>query len=257
MFLDKERGNLFIIEPDAPKDPEGAVKLINEAAARNPALNMFVYYVPTLGLTSMAHEQDSHMPLPHVSVENALSGLDPKIGRGTWHHDDIERLLSHSFKTDHHWTIEGAHVAYGDVLDMMRQVHPDIGEPIALQPDSAFAVDTFRGMLSSVSAYDAHMDTVSDGGMDIPEHILHVRAPSGKLMAFDSVAQTRSELVDGLRKPTKYEDLYGSFFLLTELYVWHEYPQNQTGRKLLLLADSVRKPIAEPIASHFDATDAV
>jgi len=155
--------------------------------------------------------------------------------------ETIEDRLELVYTTDHHWTASGTDVGYHEILDMMRLDTPDIGEPrkgiLHVLSDCIM-----NGSFSRLASYYKISDDFEFIDYGLPEHIV-------------SGGQTYEEMskiylsggYDKVNGAGHYEMFYP---WLSKL----EYPENKTGRNLLIIGDSFARSIGEVLASHFDTT---
>jgi len=151
--------------------------------------------------------------------------------------DGIDRL-NYIYRTDHHWTAAGADLGYREILDMMREDTPDIGEPLE---GTVYSVDRikFNGSFSRFANYYDIWDALSFTDYHLPSYTTE---GSGTVFA-DAMAYFMSDEPQSI----SYEAFFPYFHKIS-------YPENNTGRNLLILGDSFTRAISENLAYHFDNT---
>lgn len=151
--------------------------------------------------------------------------------------DGADRL-QYIYRTDHHWTAAGADVGYREILDMMREDTPDIGAPLE---GTAYSVDRikFNGSFSRFANYYDIWDALSFTDYHLPPYTTE---GSGTVFA-DAMAYYLSDEPQSI----SYEEFFPYFSKIS-------YPENNTGRNLLILGDSFTRAISENLAYHFDNT---
>lgn len=143
------------------------------------------------------------------------------------------------YKTDHHWTSEGAYCAY-----------VALGQTLGYTP---YARDTFR--LQTVST-DFLGTTYSRAGLLADEcdavtlwRYADDEAYTVRIQASDGTCRTQSGFYDLAALQTK--DQYRVFLGGTNACVYVEPPQGETLPTLLLLKDSYAQSLAPFLARHF------
>lgn len=152
--------------------------------------------------------------------------------------EDGADRLQYIYRTDHHWTAAGADVGYREILDMMREDTPDIGAPLE---GTTYSVDRikFNGSFSRFSNYYDIWDALSFTDYHLPTYTTE---GNGTVFA-DAMAYYLSDEPQSI----SYEAFFPYFNKIS-------YPENNTGRNLLILGDSFTRAISENLAYHFDNT---
>ena len=154
--------------------------------------------------------------------------------------DGYDRLR-YIYRTDHHWTAAGCDAGYRDILAMMRLDTPDIGEPLE-GTEYALTDIRFNGSFSRFTNFYEIWDALSFTDYGLPACTTE---GSGTRIG-DAMKFYLSDRAAHVRTIT-YEEFYPSFTKVT-------YPDNETGRNLLIIGDSFARCLAETLAYHFDTT---
>jgi len=220
---------------------------INRIAAASQVLgvNFFVYFATTAQSTPW---YNSIIPLEFSSYEMKrymFDNLENVDGLAYLDLSTLERRLTYKWMTDHHKNAYGSARAYLEIHHMFSRVIPDFREPFQLLEIRYFPDVLFRGS--------------SAGRSGMLEYHDYFAVPIFDLPAFHPSHRVTNRLNDYMRgaynnrnNPRDTRNHYGHFYSnRPNLLV---VPENDTGRNLLLIGDSMRYWIKEPIAAHFDRT---
>ena len=169
-----------------------------------------------------------------------MSRIEGAKGVGALDVNTLEKRLENIFKTDHHWTPLGAYDGYVDIITMISKVSPEIGEPIPLKGLITYDDVEMRGSASRISSFPRFTETFYVMDIDLP--VKHNR-----YKATDKAGTYEKGRFD----KGMYTDHYDAYYGRTSRYV---YPENNTGRRLLLIGDSFTWGSAWLIAANFDET---
>ena len=207
-------------------------------AYKTDKLNYYVY--------SGSRFQDMEYLSDYIPTEestwddlNRLFDALPDNVRYDWlkFEDGYDRM-QYIYRTDHHWTGLGGDVGYREILDMMREDTPDIGDPLEGTEHSVTRL-RFNGSFSQFSNVYDIWDDLSFVDYGLPDHITEGGGPLFK----DAMNYYLSDQADSI----SYEQFYPNFTKIT-------YPGNNTGRNLLIIGDSFARSVEETLAYHFDNT---
>lgn len=213
---------------------------LNRIADSNPDVNFYVY----LG-TRLQETDDSELCFPDVEsgievLEYFENGLSDNIAVSHFTQNSVEDRLNTYYITDHHWNAVGVLQAYREMIELIKTKAPNISD--AREPIDYFEVDyaKFNGVHSrELSVYDIY-DVFGFYDFNLPAHDQDGGTPLKTMMR----KYRRGDAVSG---SSLYEDFY-------KYASWYNYPDNDTGRNLLLIGDSFMYCEAEVLASHFDST---
>jgi len=169
------------------------------------------------------------------------------IGYDYLKYDSMEEYKKYFFKTDHHWTIQGAYEGYKDVINMISARSPEIGTPRA---GEFFKVEgvKFRGSIARISSFEKLYDELWDIKMDIPDYTLTI----GGNPVYDDYSKKEEYLAGDFELDT-FNNSYADYFHTDTGNAEYDFGNN-TGRNLLMFVDSFSNCIDPYIASHYDKT---
>ena len=128
-FLDRA---ILISDDELERRVKLQAEQVNRIAAINKDVNFYVY----LGTRFQeCEEYDNYMTGEHnvkAQRDEFLSLLDKNIKYDYLKIDSIQDRVDKIYLTDHHWTPYGAHCGYTDIINMMAEDTPEIGEPLGL-----------------------------------------------------------------------------------------------------------------------------
>ena len=216
----------------------------------NPSINLFVF--PVL------QKKDWLVVFSDLKVDTKFfSGdkyvnwfrvlLDPSIGY-SWGGKDLspERLLMLYYKTDHHFTMQGAHMIYHQVINLLRATVKDISQP--LEPSEWFSLPNveFRGSRSRITkGYEPLFDVVEDGVFDLPDFQVFINGVNRNGEYGDRVKYLSGSIPLG-----HFTDHYAEYF--GGDYGCIEFVNSKlNGRNLLVISDSYDNSLAPLLSSHY------
>ncbi|MEA4921245.1 MAG: hypothetical protein VB078_10030 [Clostridiaceae bacterium] len=221
---------------------------INRIAASDTNVN-FVVYIPTSFQMSenfdYYYHQYSENQLSGLLSEY-LSGLDSSVSSGNLSLNTLADRANLGYLTDHHWSSEGVYKGYTDIIKLFRKESNDI-LPAVYQPQKLLKVTPckFYGSFAREIANDSRWDNFVIYDYSLPEH----RAFFGGKNVYE--VSDRIKLLADADVKTLNSNAYGTFYpQITSV----SYPENKTGRNLLILGDSYTRSITELVASSFDNT---
>ena len=256
--LQAGRPNIYSIEPlkvlerlegagdrELQKLMDRQLEYLDRLYSEAPDLNYYCYMGTRIQeadfYTDIVKNPKSTAPYFKAFVEE----LNPAYTFDYLHIDTPEDRISKLYRTDHHWNMFGAYEGYQQIIDMMYENTPEIGQPVEYDIVKVDGVQWFGSMAGSVGFRDeTYLDDFYVIDMtDFPTHI----AGSGY-----KIQRTFDAYMNG-RYPqgNLYHDYHGSYYPPQPSY---EFPDNDTGRNLLLIGDSYSWSIAPIIAAHFDTT---
>lgn len=167
------------------------------------------------------------------------------INFGYLKYDTMEEYKEYFFKTDHHWTIQGAYEGYKDVIGMISANSPEVGQP---RKGEFFKVEgvKFRGSIARISSFEKLYDELWDIEMDIPEYTLTINGNP----VYDDYSKKEEYLAGDFELDT-FNNCYADYFHTDTGNAKYDFGNN-TGRNLLMFVDSFSNCIDPYIASHYD-----
>ena len=181
----------------------------------------------------LASEESSHDDLQHL-----FDSMPSTVRCGLLRFEDAADRAEKIYLTDHHWTGKGYDCGYRDILSMMAEDCPDVGDPKKAQ--IVTIPGTFYGSFSRLSNYYGISDCISYAEYGLES--LYEAFGSGMKQA-----DAARYFMEHPEAGAGYEAFFPGFYRL-------HYPDSHTGRNLLILGDSFARCIAEPLSSHFDTT---
>jgi len=178
--------------------------------------------------------------------DDFVNGLSGDVAGVAWLDiDTFEKRMERCFKTDHHWNARGAYQGYVDIINMMNKIIPEIGEPLPLKGVIEFPNVEYRGSGAGRTQTPIYYDAFEVMDIDLPK-----QHPSEKVTSkLNDYLKGRYD-IDKLGKNDytgHYENFYNQPAVIT-------YPENNTGRTLLILGDSYSYWVTWLIGANFDKT---
>lgn len=216
--------------------------LINAICAANTDVNVYVYVCSRLQDSECFPDIIPGEPSTHGLVLDFFDLLDDRIKYGRLAVDSLQDSINKLFLTDHHWNAYGMYEAYCDIVNMMRADSPSIAEPRPIGKRYDIEEADFYGTFARVCGYYNYKDNFFFYDYDLPRHTLVASNP------YD-FEKRMSDYLAGKFGRDMGADHYVNFYPYSE---YLKYPDNKTGRRLLLLGDSYSRGISELLASSFD-----
>ncbi len=222
---------------------------INDFQRRRPAVNWYVFPVTCFEDTVLCD-----MVLPAESkrtlFEDFFKQLDAEVQADSLQIATFAEKDRMYFKTDHHWNVYGYTEGYRLMAEMFRENYPDIE---VLQPEIYTynnIINMFGSNATATANYSIKNDWFHVADFHLPKHDLTIA--DGVPYGGTEDRETRyKRYAEGKYKTERGYNHYIEFFRIAEKIV---YPENNTGRNLLLICDSYSPPLQEVLASHFDTT---
>ena len=226
---------------------------VNRIANANHDVNFYVYVCTRFQETEIFGEiiKDIRAMKNEISTNHLMkeffARLDESVING-WDYfkiDTVDKRVERILKTDHHESAQGAYSIYCDVINMMAKDSPEIGEP----RKAAFGVIDgieLRGSHVWGHGYTEIFDEWVYYDINLPYHEM-----AGNINGKGKTERLLDKYLNGKFSKDTFADHYATFYP-RPAYV--EYPDNKTGRNLLMLTDSYSWATGELISSHFDRT---
>jgi len=173
-------------------------------------------------------------------LDEFMSRIENATGKMAFDISTLDKRLERVFKTDHHWSAMGAYSGYCDIINMMNKVTPVIGQPIPLNGLITYPDVQMRGSADSISSFPRFYETFSVMDITLPRQDPHAKV-TDKSRSYEA----------GKFDKSLYADHYANYYSHPYHYI---YPDNHTGRKLLIIGDSYTWGSAWLIAANFDET---
>ena len=204
--------------------------------------------VPDVYVYSGSRFQDSpvltdYLPDEYCTQDDRdmfLEALSPYASVGYLHLDSMNDRFHKMFLTDHHWNAEGMREGYYDIHAMIRENWPEISD---INEPTLYTVEGIKHYGSFARLSNTY--TVSEGFTFYDYNLAEHSTGGGSVE--DSKQRYLAKQYDNSRGVAHYE----SFYPHPERI---KYPENNTGRNLLVIGDSFSRGFVEYIGSHFDTT---
>lgn len=220
---------------------------INRIAAADTNVNFYVYIATRMQDTDYYNTiiPSTNEPSTKDIFDDFVNGITGVSGIAWLDIDTLEKRLERCFLTDHHWNALGAYQGYTEIIDMMNKVTPDIGEPLPLKGLIKYPNVEYRGSGAARTQTPDYYDSFAVMDIDLP-----VQHPTERVNTHN-----RSDYENGRYDAGKTKNIYTSHY---ENYYDRPsiitYPENNTGRKLLILGDSYVYWVSWLIGAHYDKT---
>ncbi len=225
------------------------INKLNDFQKRRPDVNLYVFPVTCFEDTALCD-----LVLPAESkrelFEEFPTRLDKRIQYDCLEINTFTEKNDMYFRTDHHWNVYGFTEGYRLMANMFKENYPDI----EVRTPEIYTYDNKITFLGS--------NALATGNYSIAKDVFHIsdfKLPSHNLTIEKGVPYGGTEELEA--RYDRYEsgnynteesyNHYLEFFRIANKIV---YPENNTGRNLLLICDSYSTPLQEALASHFDTT---
>ncbi|WP_335926382.1 DHHW family protein [Paenibacillus lutimineralis] len=243
IYLGKDGVLIQNFIPPAEEDLQEKVDAIQAFDQATPGLNKYVMLVPT----AASLYKDKLPKYAMVGDEEAYLGKVRRLLPPSIHFIDVfpalnaEREQSVFYKTDHHWTTEGAYVAYLELCKQMG-LTPQSKEDFNIQR----ATGEFYGSLYSKSGF-RHLQPDSID-LYLPKD------PENYTVTYVDEEESTDTLyaMEQLQKKDKY-----AVFLNGNHALIHIKTAHPDGKKLLVVKDSYANSFIPFLLKHFSEIDVV
>ncbi len=227
--------------PDDQKEEHLAhqIQTVNELANANLDVNFYVFVPTSFEFSPILSEyipETSNYPY----IGRFLDGLDPRIKSDSMVFYTLEERLYINYRSDLHWCDDGIYMGYCKLYDMM---YEDAASPLPPKYTVAERITLheckFYGRHSRKMGVTDVYDIFTVNDYRLPTH---TTVPS----------ITFKERVEKIRVSDDHtRNIYGEYFPQLDKV---SYPENQTGRNLMIIGDSFTQSIVELLGSAFDNT---
>jgi hypothetical protein len=224
---------------------------INGFAQRCPDVNWYVFPVTCFEDTELCDEilPTESKRILFTEFFSRISSLNPGIQYDYTEYTDIKQWEKLHYKTDHHWNVYGYTEGYRLIAEMFKKNYPDIEPMVPTIHTFDDGVKLFGSISLAISDYRL-FDVFHAADFSLPEHT-YVREDGVSYGATRSFQQSM-ELYLNKKHSTKQG--YNHYVQFSPIVKEVTYPQNNTGRNLMIIADSYSIPLLEVLAAHFDNT---
>jgi len=235
---------------DTKKDKEIArrIKFFNNVYKKlnGQNKNMYIYAVSGIWTSEaiLNFDVDEREPLKYVDIFKSKINKDIKFDYLKI--IDFTTYKKYFFKTDHHWTIQGAYKGYLDLAKMLGINQKDLVPPKFYKINGVH----FKGSNARVCAYDKIYDELYDIEFDDNEYDVRVNGKKVKKSEFTKA----KDYENGKYEKEEFFNHYSSYFRDDTGEVVYTFEKNKDEGNLLLIADSFSNCMEKLIASHFYKT---
>ncbi|MBO4228841.1 MAG: hypothetical protein J5938_00625, partial [Clostridia bacterium] len=228
-------------------DMEAQLEKINRFAASKPEVNWYVFPVTCFEDTALCDEILPSESKRELFVE-FRNRLNPGIQYDCVEIKTIEDKYNKYFRTDHHWNVYGYTEAYRKITAMMQKNYSDI-KLYNPQIRTFDQVEFYGSNALAVSSYNLS-DTFAVAVYPLADHTV-VREKHVPYGGTETLKESLARYESGNYEKSKSYSHYIQFQMICRKI---EYPENKTGRNLLIIGDSYSPPLQEVLASYFDTT---
>ena len=208
---------------------ENQISFYNDIKDKYHNLNVYVYLPLNYELLQMC----SNSLNEYVGIFTSKLNNEIKVSKLETYTN--EEFLKYYYRTDHHYNAHGALKAYEDILPMM-----------GIDSTNSFVIKTIKTPYYGSRAKSALNDCVSDN-LEVIESNISVRLKDENDKIKPMVIKDTSD---------KYYDYYIGYFNGQFDEITYKYNDN-TGRNLLIIGDSMAWQIDYLLASKFDETHVI
>ena len=226
---------------------EEQLRKINKFATSNKNVHWYVFPVTCFEDTELCDEILPTESKHDLFVEFA-SRLDPVIQYDCVEINTIEDKNTKYFRTDHHWNVYGYTEAYRKITAMMQKNYSDI-EMYEPEIRTFEGVEFYGSNALAVSSYKIS-DTFAVALFPLANHTVS-RENGVSYGGTETLEQSLARYENGTYEKSKSYSHYIQYQMICREVV---YPDNKTGRNLLIIGDSYSPPMHEVLASYFDHT---
>ena len=249
---DGEKMSFYVRIPAATNETlrpamQKQVETFNKHAAASPDVNWYIFAATCFEDTALC---DALLPSESKKVlfDEFFEKLSPTIQRGWVKVETYEDKYNKFFRTDHHWNVYGYTEAYYSITQMFKENYSDITlrEPEIVE----FPKVTFFGSNATATARYTFGDPFAVASYDLPHHTIVME----KGVSYNSKIEIKTNMENYLNGKHNTNRTYGHYTAFQPILEECTYPENNTGRVLLMIGDSYSPPLMEPLASYFDKT---
>lgn len=219
----------------------------NDIIRKNSNVDFYIYKVTNFRETNWFDEANEIECAGNHYEELFNNEIDPAFHYSSRSYDSFEEYKNYNYKTDHHWNADGARQGYIEIIDLINDKYPEIGNP--KEPiDKITSQIKFYGSMAKTSNYNVKeddFDLISDYIYDLKDYKLYI---NGKIV---SNYGQREAYYNNTADDNKEINHYREFFGPDAYEKIYDYGNN-TGVNALIIADSYSNCIEPVLASHFD-----
>lgn len=219
----------------------------NEIIKNNPNTDFYIYKVTNFRETNWFDKANEIECAGNHYEELFKNEIDPAYKYASRSYDSFEEYKKYNYKTDHHWNADGARQGYIEIIDLINDKYPEIGEP--KEPiDKKTSEIKFYGSMAKTSNYnvkEGDYDLISDYIYELKDYKLYI---NGELVSnYGQKEAYYNNTADDDKEINHYREFFGPD-TYEKIY---DFGDN-TGINALIIADSYSNCIEPVLASHFD-----
>lgn len=217
--------------------------------AEFPNIDFYIYKATNCRDTDWFDEANGIQSSGGFYENNFIDWVDSRYIYKSGYYESFEEYKKYNYKTDHHWNADGARKGYIDIINMIKEKYPQIGEP--KEPvDKKTSNVKFYGSLAKTSNYNVkntNYDLISDYFYNLNNYDLYINGE--KVEKYGLKDEYFNNVVDNNKEINHYRECFGP-----DTFEKKYDFGNNTGLNLLVIADSYSNCIEPVLASHFDTT---
>jgi len=209
---------------------------VNRLADANPNVNFYLLLPMRLQEAEYFGDLVAGEESTYQYMEEFLSLLSGNVTAEVWDVGSVRDRMERIYLTDHHWNAYGSYLAFRQICGMIRPEHTpvELGTPIDFPKSRFYGSYARTGMTPDLwdvfRVYDYDLGPYTCPGWDF----------ESRVASFSAVEYTTMD-----------HSLYEEFFPRMANV---RYPENETGRNLMVLSDSYAEILVQLLGSAFDKT---
>lgn len=230
-----------LTEDQKQERTEKSLEFANDLIRANDKVNICIYVGANLEFSPLVDEFYSSEDSSYKYLEYYLDGLDKRAKSSAFFPETIDERISNYYLTDHHWREDGFYKAYTEIIGLLRENAPEILPAYEYKEKIHLEGSEFYGSYARNNAIADLYDDFYVLDYDLPAHI------SSPGYSIDALVEKYLNTPD----TSTNHNIYGSIYPRLKSV---SFPENKTGRNLLVIGDSYAQAIMEPLAASFDNT---
>lgn len=256
-LIERPQGHFIVPPPAFVHRPLGGLfndrqRFFRELTGRYPQLNVFVFHIVRREFSGVYEQM-----VPNSGYQRGVDrligrfadGLPPPVSYAAFNYS-LDEFKEYFYATDHHWTIRGAWSAYAQVINMIRQKVPHIGDAVKPMEDFVIPGVRFFGSYAKTAAFTGLFDEMHDFVIPTPERKVYFNG-NRELPRHD-----RKLVLDGQYQPENtFANYYAAYW--GDDYGYIRYETGQGKRRLLLFVDSFANCMEEFFLNHYSSVHVI
>lgn len=229
------------------EESSNRVDFYNKLSKKYPDVNISIYAVSNLWHSKAVEEIGLDINDGERYIRKLKESLDKSVNFNYLKLKDMNDYDRYFFKTDHHWNIFGAYEGYKDIVNLLSRNYDSIGSPREALEFFKVPGVKLQGSMARLVANEDIVDELWDVKVGLPKYSIKINGnPVDKV-------DKKSEYLKGDFNRAPFTGHYGEYFRYDYGEVSYHF-ENNKGRNLLILGDSITNNIENLIASHYDNT---